>query len=67
MLRHPLLEKVAGSFTNFVHTSHFFRMQSLLPEDSELEECAYFEQVEMSSYLRQFKKLHAIQDVYNLV
>ena len=46
------MDKVAGSFTNFIRTSHFFRMQSQLPEESELEEATYFEQVEMSSYLR---------------
>ena len=67
MLRHPLLDKVTGSFTDFIRNSHFFRMQSQLPEDSELEEATYFEQGEMSSYLRQFKKLRAIPDLYNLV
>ena len=46
------MDKVACSFTNFIRTSHFFRMQSQLPEESELEEATYFEQVEMSSYLR---------------
>ena len=67
MLRHPLLEKVANKFTSFVHNSYLFGNRIGDSTESEVDEITYFEEVEMSSYLRQFKKLGAIADFYGLV
>ena len=67
MLRHPLLDKVASRFTSFIHNSYLFGNKSGDLVESELEENIYFEEIEMSSYLRQFKKLGAIADFYGLV
>jgi len=59
MLHRSLLSKVTSSFQEFVFSSNYFNIK---PQDDEEE--AYFETIEMSSYLRSFKVLDSYQTLY---
>lgn len=69
MLHQYLLNKVCRSLQEFAYKSSFFGLADANEpvDEEEQEEKAYFEQIEMSSYLRSFKQLDSVNILYAVV
>ena len=62
VLHRQLLSQVNTSFYNFITESKYFSADEA--DDSDAEDEAYFEEIEMSSFLRTFKELAANDTLY---
>lgn len=67
MFHRTILTKLNASFYEFISTSKYFLQGEAEPPSDTDEEEAYFEEIEMSSYLRAFKELSAIDTFYQLL
>ena len=65
VLHRQLLSQVNTSFYNFITESKYFSADEV--DDSDAEDEAYFEEIEMSSFLRTFKELAANDTLYQLL
>lgn len=75
MFHRSILSKLNASFYNFVETTKYFvyqeqdeQQENAAAEQSETDDDdAYFEEIEISSYLRAFKALSASDTLYQLL